>query len=140
MLDHGALTDYVLAALTAGIAANVTGSALPLVGDGVAPADGGWIHGQPGDGVFRPYVALVSGGASPINEHLDSFNPDWSVTFSLRSFGGSRKQCDWMATLMRGLIAGLAHHTVGSWSIIGIRWGSWGPVRSRWRCAPCWCP
>ena len=129
MFDHGALTDVVLAHLTAAVSTHVTSSALPLVGDGIAPTDGGWINGQPGDGVFRPYVVVVSGGAAPRNLDVSQFDPGWAVSLSLRSFGGSRKQCDWMATLARTCISTIYHTDFGQgWQIIGVEWGSLGPV------------
>jgi hypothetical protein len=128
MLDHGLLTDLVIAHLESSISSIVSSSSVPLVGDGLAPDNGGWIQGQPGDGVFRPYVVLASGGAAPRYPDLHSFDPQWAVSYSLRSFGGSRKQCDWMATLSRKSINGIVTTQVAEWSVIGLEWGSLGPV------------
>jgi hypothetical protein len=128
MLDHGLLTDLVISHLEDRIAALVSSSALPLVGDGVAPDGGGWLEGQPGQGVFRPYVVVASGGASPRYQNLSTFEPNWGANYSLRSFGGSRKQCDWMATISRQAIEGMVPTAVGTWQVIGLEWGSLGPV------------
>lgn len=139
MLDHGLLTDLVIARLAEMTATLAPSASLPPVGDGVAPDSGGWIDGQPGSGVFRPYSVVVSGGAAPRYQDLSSFEPDWAVGYSIRSFGGSRKQCDWMATLCRRSMASMVRMDVGGWSVIGIEWGSWGPVsRSDATSPPFW--
>ena len=97
----------------------------------MAPADGGWLHGQPGDGVFRPYVVLVSSGASPRYQDLSTTWPGWTVSFSLRSFAGSRRQCDWMGMLVRSAAQGFNHTSFGeseAWKVIGVEWSGLGPV------------
>jgi hypothetical protein len=136
MLDHGALTDLVISRIEDSISSLVTGTAKPLVGDGAAPDDGGWLQGQPGDGVFRPYVVVVSGGGAPRYQDLSSFSPQWAVSYSLRSFGGSRKQCDWMAHLSRQAILTVVGGNVNNWSIIGLEWASLGPVSRQDATAP----
>jgi hypothetical protein len=128
VLDVGLLTDSLLSHVTARIASLVVSTPRPLVGDGVAPAGGGWLEGQPGQGVFRPYAVVASAGVSPVYQNLSSFDPDWNASFSLRSFGGSRKQCDWMANLSRLAIAGFVPKSVGSFSVIGLQWGGLGPT------------
>lgn len=99
MIDHGALTDALLAAL----------SEVELVGDGVAPLDGGWLQGQPNVAAFRPYMVLVDGGMNPIQtpQLLRTDRPDWTAAWSFRYFGGSRKQVEWIAGQFRPSIAGL---------------------------------
>jgi hypothetical protein len=126
--DHGALTDLFLESLQTGLG---TGPADPLVGDALAPAGGGWLDGQPGDGVFRPYVVLASGGAAVRGPALSSYDPlIWTVGFSLRSFGGSRSQCDRMAHRARGVISEVAGSLFGdpAWSVISVEWQGLGPV------------
>jgi len=44
VIDHGALTDIILATM----------SEVELVGDGTAPADGGGLQGQPNVAAFGP--------------------------------------------------------------------------------------
>lgn len=125
MIDHGALTDAIIAQLTA------TGE---LIGDGVAPADGGWLKGQPNQSVFAPYTVLVSTGANVMINDLDG-NLDWTVNFNLRHFGGSRKQVDWIANKTRIAVdAGpnnLLHSTFGTvevFKITAIQWQNLGSV------------
>jgi hypothetical protein len=141
MIDHGALTDLVLAHLQAQMAANpdVTAGKVPPVGDGAAPTEGGWADGQAGTGIFVPYVVLVSGGAAPFALDPGSSTPTWAVGWSLRSFGGSRKQCDWMATVAREAIGGLKKETFGTpevWKVINTQWVSLGPVARNDSTAP----
>jgi hypothetical protein len=126
--DHGALTDAFLTSLQTGLGSSSTD---PLVGDALAPAAGGWLEGQPGDGVFRPYVVLASGGAAVRGPGLASYDPlIWTVSFSLRSFGGSRSQTDRMAHRARGVTSQIAGATFGSpaWSVISVEWQGLGPV------------
>ena len=122
MIDHGALTDLVLGHLQ-----TVSGE---LVGDGIAPADGGWVKGQPNQSVFVPYSVLASGGASPtVTDFRYTF--DWRVSWSLRHFGGSRKQVDWIATKNRSAVEGLLQEHFGvsdEFKIIGMSWDSLGAV------------
>jgi hypothetical protein len=127
MIDHGVLTDHVLAALQASFDELTTPP--PLVGDGEAPIDGGWVEGQPGSGAFRPYTVLVSAGAAPRGPDLGSPEPPWAVGFSLRSFAGSRKQCDWIATKARLAVRGLLRDEFDApWKVSGVEWQSLGPV------------
>jgi len=125
MIDHGALTDKILTQLaTSG----------ELIGDGVAPAGGGWLQGQPNQSVFVPYTVLVSTGANVMINDLDG-NLDWTVNFNLRHFGGSRKQCDWVANKTRAVVDAavnaLIHQTFGSgevFKIAAINWQALGAV------------
>jgi hypothetical protein len=125
VIDHGALTDAILTQMaTSG----------ELVGDGVAPVDGGWLQGQPNQSVFVPYTVLVSTGANVMINDLDG-NLDWTVNFNLRHFGGSRKQCDWIATKIRNVIdAGpnnLLHSVFGTtvpYKVTSIQWQALGAV------------
>ena len=96
MIDHGALTDVMLTAL----------AQVELVGDGAAPPEGGWIMGQPNVDAFRPYLVLVDGGMQPIPspQLIKTDRPDWNASWSFRYFGGSRKQCEWIAGIFRPTI------------------------------------
>lgn len=125
MLDHGALTDAILTQLaTSG----------ELIGDGIAPVDGGWLQGQPNQSVFVPYTVLVSTGSNVMINDLDG-NLDWTVNFNLRHFGGSRKQVDWIANKTRSVVdAGvntLLHSTFGTaevYKVTAIQWQTLGSV------------
>ena len=133
MIDHGALTDLVLATLGAQLG---TAKTSPGIGDGVKPNETGWLGGQPGDDIFRPYLVLVSGGATPIGQDLETSTPMFGVTFSLRCFGGSRKQCDWMATQARSALFHVIREVFGDpkgdptkyWAVMGLTWGSLGAL------------
>lgn len=122
MIEHGALTDLLLTHLET--------ESGQLVGDGIAPAEGGWADGQPNKGIFVPYMVAVSSGATvEINDM--AYAIDWRVNWSLRSFGGSRKQADWIATKSRNAVEGLLHSTFGTddpYKIIGVAWSALGPV------------
>jgi hypothetical protein len=93
VIDHGALTDAILASL----------GAVELMGDGIAPNEGGWIMGQPNVVAFRPYGVLVDGGMMPVEspQLIKGSRTDWKASWSLRYFGGSRQQCDWIAGVFR---------------------------------------
>jgi len=126
MIDHGALTDLLIYQLSTD-----TGE---LVGDGIAPAEGGWLKGQPNQSVYVPYMVLVSGGASVMINDLDG-NLDWTVNWSLRYFGGSRKQVDWIANKARNAIDGgpnnVLHNTFGvnqPFKITAVQWTNLGAV------------
>jgi len=104
VIDHGALTDALLTYL----------GRVELVGDGIAPSEGGWLMGQPNVVSFRPYAVLVDGGAQQImTPNLMVDRPDWSASWSLRFFGGSRRQCEWIAGQFRPSIAGLRNLEFG---------------------------
>jgi hypothetical protein len=132
MIDIGVLVDTVIEHLEAVIAADpgVTAGKAPPVGDNVAPDAGGWAAGQPGSGVFVPYVVLATGGSAPRALAQSTSIPAWAVGFSLRSHGGSRQQCDWMARVARDGIAGLKGTKFGEpiWKIINVEWMGLGPM------------
>ena len=140
MFDHGALTDLVLGYLATAFESNVdiTSGKEPPIGDGVAPAEGGWDAGQAGTGVFVPYVVLVSGGAVPVALDIANSVPAWGVGFSLRSFGGSRAQCDWIATQSRRALEGIKRSTFGDpvAKVINVQWVTLGPVARNDSTAP----
>lgn len=112
MIDHGALTDRMIETL-----AQATEE---RVGDGVAPADGGWLAGQPNVGVFVPYLVLVDGGMIPRNDVMCD-NPDWLATWSVRYFGGSRSQCDWIASKGRNALPSLDRMTFGGLDVYQVQ-------------------
>jgi len=121
-MDHGALTDALIAYMDA--------QTDLLIGDGLAPLDGGWLLGQPNNSVFRPYAVLVSGGAMMRDTPMNSFDPNWSVSWSLRSFGGSRKQVDWAAHKARLSIESFVGTTFGApvFKVYSLEWKNLGAV------------
>ncbi len=124
MINHGALTDALMTRIT-------TGSG-QLVGDGVAPEGGGWATGQPNQGIFVPYIVLVSQGARVSTENFTGYM-DWRVTWSTRNFGGSRKQVDWVAQKSRESIDSINKTLFGDagvqFKIISVEWESLGAVQ-----------
>jgi hypothetical protein len=130
MFDHGALTDLIIFTLGEQMALATDPNPPPYVGDGVAPNEGGWAEGQPGKGVFVPYVTVVSGGSAPRALGVNSHVPAWAVGFSLRGAGGSRKQVDWVGTTYRRALLGLKQQKFGSppWKVINVEWVALGPV------------
>jgi hypothetical protein len=133
MIDIGALVDLVIAQLEGNVAGDpaVTDpTKAPPVGDNLAPATGGWASGQPGAGVFVPYLVLVTGGSVPRALSQDTYIPAFGVGFSLRAHGGSRPQCDWMARVGRDGVVGLKGLKFGTpaWKIINVEWVALGPM------------
>lgn len=120
MIELGALTDLVLEHV-----ADETGQ---LVGDGIAPPEGGWISGQPNAGVFAPYLVLASVGTVPRFSSLDDLTTailSWEVSFQMRGYGGSRTQVDWVMTLGRSALEGLTHQTFGEDDTYRIKATDW---------------
>lgn len=70
-----------------------------LMGDNVAPEEGGWVDGQPQSGLFRPYSVLMLGQSSPSEDLCEP--SEWRVQFSLRHYGGSRRQLSAQANRAR---------------------------------------
>lgn len=103
MINIGALTDLAFATIAT---TNLK------VGDGVAPVDGGWLSGSANVDAFIPYTVISSVGAALALPDLWS-EPDWSATFSLRSYGGSRKQCDFAANVARNAVKTLRDESFG---------------------------
>lgn len=127
MLDVGAMTDLLLGLLTSdGVNADL------LVGDGVAPLEGGWTTGTPNTGGFVPYVVLGFEGAMPTNSDLAYADPEWTTRWSMRHYGATREQADWIATAARTRILGalqLPFGTVDPFRSIGINWSSLGAMQ-----------
>lgn len=90
MLDTGALTEHVIAALA--------DLSWLEVGDGIAPTAGGWAKGQPNVDQFVPYAVVAFTGARPrVPNELAMTRQEaaWLATFQLRYHGASRSQVDW---------------------------------------------
>lgn len=142
-LPRGPLTAWVLKVLRDALAEAAPSSPI-LVGDGVAPEEGGWSAGQPGRGSFAPYVTLAGGSATPapVNHIGDRF-VDWIVTYQLRATGASREQVDWIGDR----VAGVLWARVGAkltldgetWKVVDLRLPSRGaPGRTDTTDPPYW--
>lgn len=76
-----------------------------LVGDHVAPKEGGWVQGQPGTSAFVPYTVVFTG---PVTITQSTFMPggyDARMTITTRSFGATREQADSISYLVREALA-----------------------------------
>jgi len=95
---RGPITDYLLTELV-----NTLDGV--LVGDGVAPDDGGWKGGDIGAGTFAAYVVLTTGVATQVNTPpqglKDQSGDAWNLTYTLASYGGVRQQADDVADQVR---------------------------------------
>jgi hypothetical protein len=117
-----ALTDIVLTAMRSnGI----------MVGDGVAPMEGGWSSGTPNVAGFTPYTVLAFNGATPTNPEIVASDPDWSCAWLLRHFGGSREQADWVGDQMRNNVVATLKQKFGvadPYKVSGIVWSNLGAL------------
>lgn len=133
MIDLGALAGLLL-----GVLGDGSGQ---LVGDGVAPEGGGWLSGQPNVSAFVPYGVLASTGAvlaDPALRYGDQVR-SWDASWRLSSFGGSRSQCDWVATRLRLAAAGCIGVRFGDFRVSMLSWRSLGAmVRSDAVDPPMW--
>jgi hypothetical protein len=122
VIDVGQLTKQVVMALGE--------SSGQLFGDGIAPEGGGWLSGQPNVSAFVPYGVLLFQGATlsdpalRYNEQIRSWSTNWRVS----SFGGSREQCDWMATLAREGLDDCLGQQFGAYTVTMATWGSLGAM------------
>jgi hypothetical protein len=79
-----------------------------LVGRGSAPTPGGWQQGQPGKGVFVPYVVVKTGSARPSANARDPIGIDgytWDVGYTLYMVGVTDSQSDDVADQVRAATA-----------------------------------
>lgn len=120
MIQVGALTEALIEALKTN-----TGQ---LVGDGIAPPNGGWKGGQPGQGVFVPYLVVAQGAASAIYDGLDDATVAWLIPYAVTAHGGSRKQADWMMSQSRLDVEHFRVFRFGDpvWKTIGAAYVSMG--------------
>lgn len=116
ILARGSLTDDMLLYLTTQLADKDI-----LVGDGHAPADGGWTGGQPGEGSFQPYVVLATGPAQKQSrDPLATDDTSWLATYTVKSVGALRSQTDWTADQARKVLADFRFKHInldGDWAI-----------------------
>lgn len=104
-MDHGALTEEMLI--------RISKASELLVGDGVAPFEGGWKEGQPNRKEFVPYVVLADAG-SINNDPTITRYPDFTANWTLKYFGVSRKQVEWIAGKIRPLMHDIEKFQFGS--------------------------
>lgn len=122
MIDTGALTVLLLNHLT-------MGDPPLLVGDGVAPLEGGWTGGTPNTGEFKAYSVLSFQGAAPTHPDVDKADPEWATRWGVGHYGGSRAQADWIATLSRARILTSLKQLFGDsdvFKVVSIVWTGLG--------------
>lgn len=127
IFSRGLLTDLVLDHLS-----TMLGVAGPLIGDAIAPLEGGWTGGQPGQGKFIAYSVLTPGTAS--HRERDPLGVDdtsWSASFSLRHVGGNRQQVEWAGDKTREALSLLRKVPLsldGPWRLLQPRFETLGAV------------
>lgn len=114
VFTRGFLTDQLNDMLESSLAGKV------LVGDGIAPLEGGWSEGQPGEGEFRTYITINAGPARANNKSpLGMSNDSWLVDYSVRAVGGNRQQADWAADRFReALVVFPSNYGDPNWRVI----------------------
>lgn len=118
MINIGALTDAVIA--------HLSGEGL-LIGDGIAPKESGWTQGSPNVDRFIPCTVIGTEAAVPSLDGLGML-PEWEVAFTLRHYGGARRQCDFQAHAARVAFQSVDGLSFGDpvHRIIRVRWSSLG--------------
>lgn len=107
------LFDYLRAEMTAGGV---------LVGRGVAPQDGGWSGGEPGQGTWVNYVVLRTGKAvSPAPgepERLGARRTSWLLTYQLAYHGTRESLADELGDRVRAAVVNFS----GPVTAAGVEW------------------
>lgn len=129
--ERGRLTDLLVAHMQG--SAVLTDKSI-LLGDGIAPADGGWSKMQPGEDEFVGYVLLSTGQAvpAPTPETMRGAHTTWRCLYGLRSVGGSRKQADFVADKAREAFLAFPTDPVDlgeQWNIMQLRFERLAAVR-----------
>lgn len=127
IFSRGLLTDALLDYLE-----SETSNGL-LVGDGMAPLDGGWTGGEPGKGDFVPYVVLSTGPAQKQSrDPLGGMeNSSWLATYTTKHVGALRQQTDWAADQVRKAMVKFrpAHIDLdGDWAIVQTTYPQLGAI------------
>lgn len=132
MLNTGALTTHIMAALDALDAISV--------GDGIAPQEGGWDQGQPNVGEFKPYVVVAQLTATPrLNQGLTVNESMWDIRYQLRYHGATRSQTDWEANECRQAVHSLVRTTFSTGRVDNLMWQALGgPIRNDSVDPPIW--
>lgn len=97
-----------------------------LMGDNLAPAEGGWVNGQPQSGLFKPYTVLMLMQSSPTDGFCEP-PKEWVTQFSVRHYGASRAQLSRQANTAR--VALLVPWVDGQWRSMRMHWESFGSVQ-----------
>lgn len=128
MIDLEALT-----AILAEVLDDEADPPLYLVGIGEAHPEGGWSGGTAAAGTFRPHLTVIHAGSSPIfNQAIATYDRDWQVSFTVRSFAATHSQLQrlgsaWRARLEAFVAAPELPFGADPYKIIGLMWQSLGP-------------
>lgn len=111
-MNRGALTDFLITTLE--------GESL-IVGDGVAPRNGGWESGQPNVGKFVPYVVVMAGSVQGVDRNVArGYTKDWMAAFSLRTFSATRRTTDALAFAAREALEDCTPFVFGGFKAIHV--------------------
>jgi hypothetical protein len=92
-----------------------------LVGRGTAPQDGGWSDGQPGEGIFTPYVTVKARVASPLQaDPAGRTRTSWKCDYVLTYTSYKESACDDVADLGRAAVVQMARDE--PWLLGGVLW------------------
>lgn len=110
---RGALSAHVVAYLIIALEPDV------LVGRGTAPPAGGWPSGQPGQGIFVPYVTVKAQAATARDRDTVGRNRmSWSCNYRLSYSAGKESIADDAADLGRTAVVGFS----GPLTLGGVAW------------------
>ena len=122
-IHRGDLTAYLISVISPAI----------MVGDAVAPAEGGW-DDDPNDpsSSYVPYVVMTPQTSGEASGSLGDSNFDHQLPYSFTFYGVSRDQVEFYADKGRDLITNLARERVqlsdGEWKVQQTRCTSIGGV------------
>lgn len=119
MLDRNELTDEFLAWYA---------SAGLLVGDAIAPYEGGWTEGQQGVGSFVPYAVLGTGSATTGQRTLCADSYEYSVNYSMGIYGESRRKTDQFSHEIHLQLLGRTGHRFFGYKIVELKVASFGAI------------
>lgn len=127
VFHRGPLTDAILDHLE-----TVLADTMIEVGDGIAPAEGGWTGGQPGEGNFVPYVVLSTLQATKgFQDPVPGGDQSWRAAYSLRCVGAMRQHADWVGDMSRDAMKAFKPKVIdlgGSWRVMKTSYETLGPV------------
>lgn len=97
-----------------------------LCGDNIAPYEGGWPTGTPGEGVFTDYLVLTAGRVEIVESALRTACNDYDLHYVVSAFSSSRKGVDDLAHLAHEVVEAGNHPIIGSYKVQKISFKSYG--------------
>lgn len=115
-IARSALTQQLVAHLVATLDAGQV-----LVGRGIAPPEGGWTGGQPGQGTFKPYVTVKTRVAQPLQKDpVGRDRTSWDCSYVLTYSHWKDSGCDDIADLGRAAV--VTFGDAAPLSLGGVMW------------------